>query len=383
MFNLAIAAATYRGTIASSAIVCLAAATAVAYLLPVRYTATAVILPPQQNQSLAASMLGQLANSGLAAVAGSSVGLKNPNDMYVGMLKSRSIADALVQQFDLRAVYDQKTLWETRKKLAKYTDISTGKDSLIVVAVEDTDRARAASMANAYIERLTSMTQRLAITEASQRRLFFEARLGETRDALAAAELSLKQAQQKSGLIQPDAQARAIITAIADARAQVAAREVQLKAMRTYATAQNVGVVLAEEELAGLRQQLAKLERQHNSGAGDVHVPTTQLPEVGLEYVRRLRDVKYYEAMVELLSRQFEAAKLDEAKQVAPIQVVDRATEPDKRSSPNRGLIIAFGGIAGVALGVAYAAFASSWLEDTNRRSQLRLVRDLFLRPLI
>ena len=218
------------GVTAAFAIVSVAAA----FLLPKWYTASARILPPQQNQSLASSFLSQLGGAGsLAAVAGKDLGLKNPNDLYVSMLKSRTVADALVQRFQLQAVYGKDILSDVRKKLEKCSDITDTRDGLIRISVQDRDPKRAAAMANDYVDQLRRMTAGLALTEAAQRRLFFDFQLQKAKESLALAEQNLSETQQRTGLIQLDSQAKAIIESVASVRGQIAAKELALRSMRT------------------------------------------------------------------------------------------------------------------------------------------------------
>jgi len=310
----------------------------VSLLLPNIYTGTARVLPPQQSQSNAAIMLGQLGT--LAGMAGGSLGIKNPNDMYVGMVKSRTVADRIISRFDLKQLYGKDTMVDTRKTLASNTTVLAGKDGLITIDFEDKEATRAAAVANAYVEELDTLTQVLAVTEAAQRRLFFERQLQQARKDLAHAEVALKKTQEDTGLIKLDDQGRALIEAVAALRGQVSAKEVELRAMRTFTTEKNPDYVRTQQQLAGLRAELAKLERGHASSQGDNLLPTGKVPEAGLEYVRKYRDVKYQETIFELLARQFEAAKLDEAKEAAIIQVVDKAVVPDRKSKPKRALIV-------------------------------------------
>ena len=209
-------------------------ATIVVFLLPKMYTATATILPPQQKQSALTSMIGQI--GAIAGLGASDLGLKNPADLFVAMLTSRTIEDSLINRFDLRKVYGVKRYQDARKKLGNRSEIIATKEGLISIAVTDREPKRAADIANAYVDELHSLNQNLAITEAAQRRLFYEQQLKAERDELSVAELALKQVQEKSGLLQPDAQGRTIIASIADLRAQVASHEVQLQTMRSYAT---------------------------------------------------------------------------------------------------------------------------------------------------
>src|SRR5579883_1056336 len=192
-------------------------AVVVAWLLPKTYTATATILPPEERQSSLSSLLGQF--GALAELSGASLGVENSADLFVAMLKSRTIADRLIDRFDLRRVYRVKSYQAARRKLAGASRIDAGDDGLITIAVTDRDPKRAAELANAYVDELHSLNDRLAISEASQRRLFYQQKLDAEREALSQAELALQQVQQKSGLVQPDAQGKAIIDAVATTRA--------------------------------------------------------------------------------------------------------------------------------------------------------------------
>jgi uncharacterized protein involved in exopolysaccharide biosynthesis len=340
-----------------------AASGIVAFVFSNRYTATTRILPPQQSQSLAASMMGQLGALGpMAAMAQKDLGLKNPNDIYVGMLASRTVEDALIGRFDLRRVYRDKKMSDARRDLEGASSIVAGKEGFVSISVEDRDPGRAPMIANAYVEELRRLTQDLAVTEAGQRRIFYERQLELAKNNLAGAEQALKETEQKTGLIQLDGQAKVIIESVVKLRALMAAKEVQLHAMRLFSTEQNPDVRMGEQELSGLRAQLARLEKQSGrsadsadreadretgSGMGDVQVPAGNVPEAGLQYVRKLRDVKYAETMFELLAKQYEAARLDEAKTGAVIQVLDTAVEPDRKSSPPRTLIVALATLLG------------------------------------
>ena len=339
MIELLLVLARYKKNILQITIAAAVLSTVVAFLLPRMYTATATLLPPQQNQSSLTSMLGQL--GAITGLGTADLGLKNPGDLFVAMLRSRSIEDGLINRFDLRKVYSVKRYDQARKKLQGRSKIVAGDEGLISIAVSDHDPKRAADLANAYVDELHLLNSNLAITEAAQRRAFFQQKLDAERDDLARAELALKQVQEKSGLIQPDAQGKAIIQSVADMRAQIAIHEVQLEALRSSATENNPDVKRAERELAGLRSQLAKLQRDTGeSGNGNLEVATRQLPEAQLEYLRRARDLKYHEALYEFLGKQLEAARLDEAKDAVLVQVVDKAVVPEWKSSPQRLLIV-------------------------------------------
>jgi uncharacterized protein involved in exopolysaccharide biosynthesis len=315
----------------------------------------------------------------MAALAGGGFGLKNPNDMYVGMLKSRTVEDAMVQHFGLIQEYRSRYLSDARKKLEKHVTVDgSGKDGLIHISVEDADPRRAAELANGYVDQFRSLSEHLAIGEAAQRRLFFERELEQAKDNLANAEEAMKETEQKTGLIQLDSQAKALIESAASLRAQITAREVQIQGMQTYATGENAQLIQAQQELATLRSQLARLGGSESSTGGELIVPKGRVPEASLEYVRKLRDVKYYETIFDILARQFELAKLDEAKQGALIQVVDPAIPPDRRSFPKRGFIVIGATFVGFILGVFAALFQAGFQrlkEDPETREKLLALR--------
>ena len=309
-------------------------------LWPKSYLGVARVVPLQQSQSIALALLSQVGGGALAGAAGSALGMRSLADLYVGMLKSDTVSDAIIKRFGLVELYEEDTLVDTRKKLDERTTISSGRDGIIVIEVEDRSPERAAQLANAYVEELERISQNFAVTEAGLRRTFFEKQLLKAKDQLAEAEIRFKTSQEKTGLLRLEDQGRAIIEAIAGLRAQVAVKEVQLGSMRSYATDANAEYQRARRELAELRSQLEKLEKAENSKGPDIFIPTGKVPEIGLEYVRRLRDVKYYEVLFELLAKQYEVARLDEAKDAVVIQTLDKATPPDKKHKPKRALIV-------------------------------------------
>jgi tyrosine-protein kinase Etk/Wzc len=352
------------------AVTALFAILAVVYslLVPSKYTAIVTLLPPQQNSSMSSMMTSQLGSlGGLASLAGSSLGLKNPNDMFVGMFKSRTVEEAMVQHYELMKEYHTRYLSDARSAFEDHTTVDdSGKDGLIKISIEDRDPKRAAELANGYVDQFRLLSQSLAITEASQRRVFFEHELETAKNSLADAEEALKKTEQTTGVIQLDSQAHALIESAASLRAQITERDVQIQGMETYATGQNAQLVQAQRELDGLRAQLAKLGGSEESGNGELIVPKGKVPEAGLEYVRKLRDVKYYETIFDILARQFELAKLDEAKEGALIQVVDPATPPDRRSFPKRSFIVICATFGGFLVGVTYALSLNSIQRMTD-----------------
>ncbi|WP_218079638.1 GumC family protein [Anthocerotibacter panamensis] len=340
------------------------------FLLPDTYTAETTILPPPKKAAGASALLGSL--GGLGDLSGS-LGLNDQSKLYVGMLTSRTVADRLIERFKLKVVWDMKTLADTRKALESSTTITAGKDSIIAIEVEDKDPQRVAQLANGYVEELYKLTQTLAVTEASQRRLFFEKQLKIAKEGLANAEVALKKTQEKTGLIEIDNQARVILEAIATLRAQVAAKEVELGAMRTATTTQNPDYIRVQEELKGLKAQQIKLEQSQNK-RGDIFVASGKVPEASLEYLRAVRDVKYYEKIFEFTAQQFEVAKIDEARDSSLVQVLDQAIPPEKKSGPKRLQITLVVGLVALILSVFWAFANSAYQQmQANPEQALRL----------
>jgi uncharacterized protein involved in exopolysaccharide biosynthesis len=380
LFELLLVVAERWRTVLVVTAACAILALVVSLILPKSYTATVVLLPPQQNSSLGSAIASQLGNLGpVAALAGGGLGIKNPNEMYVSMMKSQRVEDSMIRDYDLEREYRAKLMSDARKAFERHAKVDgSAKDGLIRISVDDHDPTRAAQLANGYVQHFQALSQTLAITEASQRRLFFEKQLEQAKDNLANAEEALKRTEQSTGLIQLDSQARALIESAANLRAQVAAKEVQIQAMQTYATGENAQVVEAQQELESLRAQLAKLGGSEDS-ANSLIVPKGKVPEAGLEYVRKLRDVKYYETIFDILARQFEIAKLDEAKEGALVQVVDPALPPDRKSFPKRGLIVIVATLVGFFAGILVALVQATWERlhsDPDSEAKLALLRN-------
>lgn len=338
------------------------------------YTATTKILAPRQNQSATAGVLAQLGGLGGATTAGA-LGISGPNDLYIAMLKSRRVADGLIKRFDLNALYHQKLQADTRAILASMTQIKSEKDGTITVEVAGTDRKFVAVLANAYVDELYKLTSVLAVTDASQRRLFFERQVAQAKDNLAKSEVAAKSALANGGLVQVEGQGRAMLEATVRLRGQITAKEVQIGSMRTFAAAQNPQLLADEQELEVMKRQLAKLE-----GAGDGKAGRRGIPNDahGIDTLNLLRDVKYYESMYEMLSKQYELAKLDEAKDSALIQVLDEAIEPDFKSKPNRKVIVLLAGLAALLMAILLTVFLEAMAKvraDPQQVERLQVLR--------
>jgi uncharacterized protein involved in exopolysaccharide biosynthesis len=317
-----------------------------ALLAPPIYSAKTVILPPQQQQSTAASMLASM--GALAGLAGAASGIKSPDEMYIAFFKSQSLQDDLITRLNLKTHYESESQDNARKSLEGAAKISSDKKSgLISIEIEDKDPKFAAALANAHVEALSRMLGKLAVTEAQQRRMFFEDQIHKTQIALNVADSNFRNLSAKGGLPVTDVLAQVSITASATLRGQIAAKEVELSALRQFATTQNPDMQRIASELAALRGQLSQLE----SGG----VQTSQISKTGQEAVVALRDVKTQQAVLEVLVKQYEIARVDEAREGPLLQQIDVAQPPERKSKPKRALIVVLAGLAGLFLGVLIA----------------------------
>ncbi|MFY9948413.1 MAG: GNVR domain-containing protein [Candidatus Sulfotelmatobacter sp.] len=358
----------------------------VSLLLPVQYEAKIALLPPAQNSSIGSSLLGQLGGIGalgsLASLAGGSLGIKNPADMYVSLLQSRTVEDAMIQRFGLMKEYRVKKMSEARKAFEHHTTAVAGtKDGLIRLTVEDHDPKRSAELANGYVEEFRRLSASLAITEAARRRLFFQQQVEQAKQSLTAAEDAMTKTQQSTGVLQIDSQARALIESAAVLRAQVMAKEVQIEGMRSFATDDNPNLVLAKQELAALQAQLARVAGSQSDAGSDINLSKGRVTGSGMEYLRKYRDLKYQETVFELLAKEYEVAKLDEAREGAIVQVVDPAVPPDTKSSPHRTLIV-----LGATIVAFFVAVFWVWMRKNldnafalpENRQRLRTIKALW-----
>ena len=334
------------------------------------FTARTSFLPPQQQQSASSAMLSQLgALSGLAA---SATGFKNPSDQFVALLKSVAVADRLIDRFKLMERYDVEFRLDARKVLANSSKISSGKDGLLVVEVDSKSPHLAADIANAYVAELRTLLGSLALTEAQQRRVFFERQLEQTKVKLTAAQVALNSIGVSADTIKSDP--KAAVETVARLGAQVTAQEVKLASMRGYLTETAPEFRQAQLALSALRAQLSKSE------AGGV------LTSSAGGYIEKYRDLKYQETLFELFARQFELAKVDEAREGALIQVVDMALPPERKSKPAMALIAV---VVTLVAGIFFLAwvFTLRMLENSNGRpedvSKLAAIRAGFLRLFI
>ena len=300
----------------------------ICFLIPPTYTAKTQFLPPHQQQSSAANTLATLGSlGGLAGAVGS---IKNPADQFLAYMKSVTLQDLLIERFKLLERYEVKTKTDARIVLTGNVKVASGKDGLIYVEVDDTDPQFAADLANAHVEELGKLLGKLATTEAQQRRLFFEKQLTIAKDKLIQSEIALKDTGVSGSVLKSNP--AYAVAAVAGLQAAVTAQEVKLGTMRGYLAETAPEFKQAMNELANLREQLAKQEKDSPSTGGKVTTAG--------DYITKYREFKYHETLFELFSKQFELAKVDESREGAVIQVLDAAQPPERKSKPKNVQIV-------------------------------------------
>lgn len=308
-------------------------------------------------------------------------GIKNTNDLYIALLKTRGVSDYVATKLDLMKSYkveSRETMREILKQGLRVQD--DRRSGIIIIGFTHRNPQIAADIVNAYVEGLQNLNNSLAVTEASQRRLFFEDQLKIAKENLIRSEDSLKSFQQRTGTIKIDDETKAVMGTVAEMRAKVSAKEVELRVMRAYATAQNPDMQRLQTETSALKEELLKLESK--TGLDDDSLPTVgKMSALGTEYVRKMRDYRYSESLYEIFMRQFEAAKLDEAKDAALVQIVEKAEVPESRISPKRrnivfrtGALVFLFSIGLVILKSLYADFVS----DPTHKAEIDKVKDSF-----
>jgi len=381
VLDLLIALARHPWIVLGMPAACVSIALAIVLLLPPTFKAQTRILATRQDQTIASMFLNQM--GGMAGVlAGNGISLKDPNAIYVAMLKSRRVAETIVTRERLAEVYKVRNMTDAVRRLAAHSSVESGADSVITIEVEDHDPARAARVANDYVQELERTTSTLVTGNARQRRSYFESELEKTRESLAQAEADLRHTQEKTGFIDVPDQARAIIGSVAGLRAQISAAEVELQGMESFAGSENPDVLRLQNRLRALRAQLTELEKGEGDDGNSLEMTGSKVPKAGQEYIRSLRQVRYYEAMYELISKQYEMARLEESNSVSAVQVMDTAFPPEERSSPKRLLTVFLTFIfslgMAVPLALAYEKICRAG-PDSALSDRLRLLQLLVL----
>lgn len=367
----------------SSAVVIMAVV--ISLLLPKIYSARAVIMPPKTEEAMSglAAQLG-----GLRALAGGVLNISNPAQVYVDMLKSRSVTDAIIDRFNLQEVYDVELMKDARKELGGNVDVVISEADTISITVEDKQPERAADITNAYVEELDKLSQRLSISDAARQRMFMEKRLEETKQGLVKAESKLKEFQEQHKIVALDEQARVSLQGAAKIKGEIIAVETELEVLKSFVTGKSNKVLRLEQKLVELNGQLTRIESGENIDNSDhsenpkhrsnFYLSFNQVPDLGLKLSRLRREVDIQETVFELLTQQHELAKIAEAKDTATIQVLDIAVVPEEESKPRRMLIVVSSGIVtlflSMFLAIIFEYFERMNAEDKKRWQAVKLV---------
>ena len=341
-----------------------------------RYASTASMVIPQNNNMTAVKLMAQLPMNTADLLGGG-------YELYADILKSRVVGDRLIDDFHLVDVYKVRDRETAEKVLEGRTKVVTQREGLVRVTVEDTSPQRAADLANDYLRQLDVLNQQLALTTAGQERAFLERELVKEKDALAGAEVALKQVQEKNTGVTPEVQAMAGVSALATTRAQLRAAQIQLSALLASETEQNPEVVRLRSEIAGLNAQVQNLEKGAPGASNGT--PLARVPEAELEFVRRKRDVAFHETLFELLEKEYELAKEQEAKNPSIVQVLDVGIPSTHKAWPPRTIycLLAFfiGLIVGVMV-VALRAMTAAYLRHPGHAEKLAQLRAQVRRPM-
>lgn len=341
----------WRKFIGKNVLIIVLVAAIISLIVPQKYTASATILPPSGEQStmlglLSASIPGDLA--GLTGMAGVLPGVATPSDLYAAIMTSGSIKGSIIRKYDLKREFKVETMSDAVKALDGITSIQVTPEGLITVAVTYTDKYLAANIANSYLEELDKFNTETAMTVGKRYRLFIEERLNDNLDSLRYAEEMLRKFQEKHRTIALDIEVENAIETIADLKRQIILLEAKKGAIAASSKYENPNLYAINKELKELKKQLSKIEFGSNEtdttgknqefGIGSF-VPFSKIPEVSLEYARLYRNVVVHETIYELLTQQYEQAKIMELKDTPTVQFLDRAGPPEKRSLPKRRVI--------------------------------------------
>lgn len=350
-----------------------AAVVAVIYslLLPNIYTASTMIIPSEEDKGGGmAALMGQM--GGLAGLAGGAIGGKTSADLFTTLLKSEALQDPIIDRFKLMATYKAKFRTDVYNALKSKTLVSPGKkDGVITISISDKDPKFAADLANALVEELGKLAVGLNIAGSAKNRIFLEKRIAETRADLSHAEESLKAFQSKNKTFSITEQTRATIEGVAQLRGQLAIKEVELAAQQSRFTDASQEVKTARAAIASLRGQIGSLEGQRE-GSSSIITSVGSMPQLGQDYVRLMRDFKIQEAVLEMLTKQYESVKISEAKDVTPFQVLQKAKVPERKSKPKRSMIVILATVTAFFVSV-FASFILEAFQKMPEADKLRL----------
>ncbi len=379
---------TKRRLLSRIALCGLLASALIAFLIPARYESTSQLMPPDsQSSSGLASAVAAMSGAagGLGGIAGELLGLKSTSDTFVGILSSRTVQDNLIQQFDLRKLYSDRRMQDARKDLAEHTAISVDRKSQIIsITVTDKSPQRAAAMAQAYVEELNRLVAELSTSSARRERIFLEGRLQAVSHDLEESEKDFSQFASKNTAIDIKEQSKAMVDAAAMLQGQLIAAQSEYEGLKQIYSENNVRVRSVRARINELRHQLEKLGGRGESSTNISDVPGSsmypsirKLPLLGVQYADLYRRTKIQEAIFETLTKEYELAKVQEAKEIPTVKVLDVANIPDKKSSPHRLLIILLGTLLVFSGSIMWIFGHTIWQETDVRDPRKVFAREV------
>jgi tyrosine-protein kinase Etk/Wzc len=395
LLDYLIVLAKYSRMIIIASVAVTVAAYLILFILPNKYTATARLLPPQENLTMSAQLLDSLGGrvspgagpggpgGSMGGMAAGLLGLRSAGDLYVAIATSNTALDHIITRFHLKKFYDAKYLEDARKLLRQNAKINLNKkDGVIVVEVTATSPKLAAEIANAFTEELDRLLQGFAVQEAKGRLAFLEQERLQTGQNLVKAEESLRSFSEKNSVLQLDTQTKGAIEYIARLRAEIDSKEISIQVLRQQATPLNYDVVRMETEIKGLKEKLHAAESQWENCVSDVCLPTSKAPTLGLEYLRLFREAKFQESLYQLFNKMVEIARLDMVRNVAVVQVLDPANPPERRSNKRLMPALVCGMITFLVM--IFVAFGMEYrqnMEHSDEDLQRLAVLTGYLRP--
>lgn len=359
----------------------------IAILIPSRYASTTRLMPPDppagQGMAILAGLAGKMGAT-IGAMGGDLLGLNTSGDLFVGVLQSRTVQNDLITKFDLRKVYGQRRMVDARKELARQTDISIDRKSgILTIQVTDHDPSRACAMAGEYVAQLNDVVMQLNTSAAHRERIFLESRLGQVKGELESAEKDFSQFASRNGAIDIKEQGKAMVEAAALLEGQLIAAQTELQGLRQIYTDQNIRVRTMQARISELRRQLLKMggkvEPREITQAkeDDLYPSIRKLPLLGVAYADLYRRTKVEEAVFEALTQQYEIAKVQEAKEVPSVKVLDPAEVPEKKVFPPRTLLVVLGTLIALAIGGGWIFARDKWEETDPQDPGKLLVLDM------
>jgi len=367
-------------------------ATLTAFLIPSQYESTARLMPPDPQSGGGMALMAMLSggqtgsSGGLGSLASDLLGAKTTGAMFIAVMRSRTAEDGIIQRFDLKKVYWTRLEQSARKRLERNTDITEDRKSgVITLVVNDHDPKRAAAIAGAYVEQLDTLTAKLNTSAAHRERVFLEERLDKIKVELESAEKDFSRFASKNATFDISAQGKAMLEGAASLQGQLIGAESQLEGLRQIYSDNNIRVRSTQARITELRNQLQKLGGtsggtvpSDQSTTDNAYPTLRQLPILGVPYADKFRQLKVDEAVYETLTKQFELAKVQEAKEIPSVKVLDQPDVPERKSFPPRTLIIIAGTACSVLLGAAWLFGTARWRQIDPHDPGMRFAQEVF-----